>query len=108
MKTISAQQLKKKLDEKEGFVLVDVLSKESFDSKHIPGSINIPVGEIEERAPKEIKDKDKEVVVYCASESCQASPSAAKKLTEMGYKNVADFEGGLAGWEESGYKFEEM
>lgn len=105
MKTITAKELKKKLDGKKDFILIDVLSKESFDAKHIPGSINIPVGEIEQNAPKEFPDKGKEIIVYCASESCQASPNAARKLKEMGYKNVVDFEEGLAGWKEAGYKF---
>ena len=52
MKTISAQELKKKIDDKEDFVLVDVLSKESFEGKHVPSSKNILVSEIEDRAEK--------------------------------------------------------
>jgi len=107
MKTISAQELKKKIDDKEDFELVDVLGTESFKSKHIPTSKDIDVGEIEDRAEKELPDKNKEIIVYCASKTCQASPNAAKKLEEMGYTNVIDFEDGLAGWQDAGYKFEE-
>ena len=106
MKTISAQELKKKIDDKEDFELVDVLSKDSFEAKHIPGSKSIPVNELEERAPQELSDKDKETIVYCASKECQASPHTAKKLEELGYTNVADFEDGLAGWQDVGYEFE--
>ena len=106
MKTISAQELKKKIDDKEDFVLVDVLSKESFEGKHVPSSKNILVSEIEDKAEEELPDKNKLVVVYCSNTACTASPSAAAKLEEMGYTNVVDFESGLAGWEEAGFEFE--
>lgn len=106
MKTISAQELKEKLDSGADVEVINVLSKDSHETKHIPGSKNIPVDELEERAPKELPDKNKEVIVYCASKDCQASPNAAKKLEEMGYANVEDFEDGLAGWQEAGYEFE--
>jgi len=107
MKTISAEELKNKIGAKEDFVLVDVLSKESYEGKHIKTSINIPVDEIENRASSELPDKNKEIVVYCASTDCQASPRAAKKLEELGYTNVVDYEAGIAGWQDAGYNFEE-
>ena len=106
MKTITAEELKKKIDANEDFILVDVLSNESYEGKHLPKAINIPVGELKERAPNELQDKSKEIVVYCGSTQCHASPKAAKKLEELGYTNVADFESGLAGWQEAGYSFE--
>jgi len=106
MKNINAEELKKKIDANEDFILIDVLSKESFEAKHVPKSINITVDELEQRAANELTDKNKEIIVYCASTECQASPSAAKKLEEMGYTNVADFEAGLAGWQEAGYDFD--
>jgi len=106
MKIISAQELKKKIDDKEDFELVDVLSKESFEGKHVPSSKNISVSEIEDKAEEELPDKNKLVVVYCSNTACTASPSAAAKLEEMGYTNVVDFESGLAGWEEAGFEFE--
>ena len=106
MKTISAEELKKKIDAKEEFVLVDVLSKESFEGKHVPTSINIPVDEIENKSSSELADKNQEIVVYCASTDCHASPNAAKKVEELGYTNVVDFEAGIAGWQDAGYEFE--
>ena len=106
MKTITAEELKKKIDAKEDFILIDVLSKESFEGKHVSTSINIPVDEIENRSSSELPDKNKEIVVYCASTDCQASPRAAKKLVELGYTNVVDYEAGIAGWQDAGYQFE--
>lgn len=106
MKTISVEELKKKIDAKEDFILVNVLSKDSFEARHISTSINIPVDEIENRAPSELPDKNKEIIVYCASTECQASPRVAKKLEELGYTNVTDYEAGVAGWQEARYELE--
>ncbi|MBI5803526.1 rhodanese-like domain-containing protein [Candidatus Pacearchaeota archaeon] len=106
MKTISATELKKKINSKSKFIIVDVLPKESFELQHIPTAINIPLGEIGGRAQKELPNKKQEIIVYCSSSTCGASPTAGKMLESMGYKNVAHFKGGLAGWQEKGYKFE--
>jgi rhodanese-related sulfurtransferase len=105
MKIISAEKLKKKLDSGGNFKVVNVLSKDSYNATHIPGSINIPLNEIEKRAKKELPDKNQEIIVHCSSETCQASPAAAEKLKNMGYKNVVEFSGGIAGWQDAGYEF---
>ena len=106
MKTIKAEELKKKIDDGDDFILIDVLSAESYEGRHLPKAINITVDNIEKSSETELTDKNKEIVVYCASATCQASPSAAKKLEELGYTNVVDFEDGLAGWQDAGFEFE--
>ena len=106
METITTQELKQKIDSGNKFELIDVLPKESYEGRHLPKAKSIPVNELADRAEKELSDKEKEVVVYCASKECQASPTAAKKLIEMGYKKVVDFEDGLAGWQDAGFDFE--
>lgn len=104
--TISTQQLKNKLDAEEGTLLVDVLSENSFESLHIPGAINVPyeAGFVEKLEDVADISKDDEVIVYCASEECQASVNAASALEKAGYTNVIHYAGGLAGWQEAGNK----
>ena len=105
---ITREELKKKIDDRGDFVLIDVLGAMSYSERHLPGAINIPggsenfVAEVEKAAGG---DKSKEVIVYCGSFSCQASPAAAGKLADAGFTNVKDFKGGLADWEEGGYEF---
>ena len=107
--TITKDALKMKLDEGSDFFLIDVLGEMSYGERHLPGAINIPgggenfVAEVEKAVGS---DKSKEVIVYCSSFSCQASPAAASKLADAGFTNVVDFEGGLADWEDAGYSFE--
>ena len=88
------------LDRKEGFALVNVLGPEAFAKEHIPWSINIPRGKEDEFEAR--FEKQKEIVVYCASPECQASPSVARALAERGFTAVRDYEGGLKDWKAGG------
>ncbi|MFB3883291.1 MAG: rhodanese-like domain-containing protein [Armatimonadota bacterium] len=103
--TLTREQLKAMIEAKEEFVLVDVRFAESYEAEHLPGAINMPVNEIEALAPGRLA-LDARIVVYCASFQCTASPTAAAALEGLGYRNVADFEGGLADWKEAGYPTE--
>lgn len=108
MDTITREELKQMIDKNEDFTLIDVLSENSFLMGHITGSINIPVEDLnfKQTVADKIPIKDKKIVVYCASFECSASPKAARKLVEMGYKNVYDFEGGIKDWQDGGYPIE--
>lgn len=103
MKTIDAKEVQKKLISNDDVILINALGADSFRAKHIPGSLNIPAGKVEEIAEQVLPDKDQEIIVYCSSPSCTASPTAAKKLMNLGYTNVSDFEAGLTGWLKEGF-----
>ena len=60
---ISTSELQNKLDSKEKFLLVNALSDIEFKVEHIPGSINIPAGEIK-TTDKLPQDKETLVVFY--------------------------------------------
>jgi rhodanese-related sulfurtransferase len=44
--------------------LVEVLPAKEFGEEHIVGAINIPLKELDKRAPMEL-DRDRPVIVYC-------------------------------------------
>lgn len=104
VRSIDRDELEEKLENDE-VTLVNVLKREQFIEEHIPGSINIPLNRLEDRAEEQL-DPDEEIVVYCASTSCQASPKAWKLLDRMGYDNVWDYQEGLKGWKEAGNETE--
>jgi len=87
-----------------GFALVNVLGEDAFREQHIPGSINIPKGEEEEFERR--FNKDKEIIVYCASPDCDASPTVARELTDRGFDSIRDYEAGMSEWKEAGYPVE--
>lgn len=93
-KTITTEEGKKMIDEEEVKV-VDVRTKEEYESGHIPGAILIPNETISENLPQELPDLKEKIVVYCRSG--RRSDEAAKKLADLGYENIFDM-GGLNDW----------
>ena len=103
---ITREELKRKLDAEDDFVLVEALPRKYWAKGHIPGALNIPHDQVEALAPELLPDKDREVVVYCASTACQNSKIAAGTLTDLGYSKVLEFVEGKADWEAAGYPLE--
>ncbi len=103
---ITREELKRKLDADEEFVLVEALPRKYWAKGHFPGALNIPHDQIEALAPELLPDKDREVVVYCASTTCQNSEIAAESLTDLGYSKVLEYVEGKADWEAAGYPLE--
>jgi rhodanese-related sulfurtransferase len=103
--TIAREQLRAKIDSGADFVLIDVLSPESYARRHLPGAVNIPLSALDAGTTR-LLDKQRETVVYCASFEGQASVVAAQRLEELGFKRVLEFAGGVADWEDAGYPFE--
>jgi rhodanese-related sulfurtransferase len=62
-RTIGRDEVRRLLSEEEA-QLVEVLPAEDFAEEHIVGAINIPLKELEIRAPREL-DRERPVVVYC-------------------------------------------
>ena len=45
-------------------------------------------------------------MVYCYDLKCSASPKAAEKMDELGYRDVFDYEAGKMDWKEAGLPVE--
>ncbi|QGU96854.1 rhodanese-like domain-containing protein [Clostridium bovifaecis] len=93
--SITPEEAKKRLDSKEEIILIDVRSKEEYESGHIEGAMLIPVDTIEIEAEKKLKDKEVPIFVYCRSGN--RSAIAANILASLEYKNVYDL-GGINDW----------
>jgi rhodanese-related sulfurtransferase len=102
MNLISGEELKQKIDRGDKFKLVNALGEWAFNAKHIPGSINI--SKIED-AKKRLNPGD-EIIIYCSNPSCIASIIGYQLLTNMGYKNVRRYAGGIEDWQNAGYPLE--
>ncbi len=88
-----------------GVTLVDVRETEEWDRGHIPGAVHVPRGYLESRIDAAVADRDKPVVLYCASG--QRSALAAHTLKELlGFSDVRSMTGGITLWKDRGYKVE--
>ena len=64
MKTINREDLKAKIDRGDDFVLLEVLSEQSYRRGHLPGAIRFSGrGTI----PNLLSDKTTEVIAYCSN-----------------------------------------
>jgi len=92
---INQEQLLSKYDDKKAnYYLVDVRSPAEFADHHIPGSVNIPIEDLEMHL-KEIP-KDRPIITICQYGATR-SPQAETFLREKGYQ--ADcLQGGLLRW----------
>jgi rhodanese-related sulfurtransferase len=101
-RTMSQRYLRQLMDRKVKMIVIDVLDAEQFSESHLPGAINIPLGdEFELAVAAEVPDKHSKVVVYSEGGSCGDSTRAANRLAAMGYELVADFKGGKMAWREA-------
>jgi ArsR family transcriptional regulator len=81
---------------REGLVTVlDVRPADEFAVGHVPGAINIPLGELEARLAE--LDPSQEVVAYCRGAYCVLSFEAVAMLRRRGFK-VRRLEDGLPEW----------
>jgi phage shock protein E len=71
---------------REGAMLVDVRSRAEFGGGHLRGAINLPLDELELRVLEVAKEKNRPVLLHCASG--MRSAMACRKLRSMGYPDV--------------------
>lgn len=103
---IDRESLRRRLEEGSELVLVDALAPLSYAARHLPGAINIPPARVDELAGSRIPDLNTEIVVYCADAGCDASVDVARRLLELGYRNVRHYSGGKRDWTDAGLRLE--
>jgi molybdopterin/thiamine biosynthesis adenylyltransferase/rhodanese-related sulfurtransferase len=104
IKLVSLDELKRRLEARENYVLVDVREKDETRQGFIPGAVLIPRAFLESQAEQKLRDKDAKIVVYCAAGN--RSAFAAKLLGEMGYQNVESANPGFTRWKDMRYPVE--
>jgi len=91
---IGPREVKKMIDEKQPFVLIDVREPHEFQICRIPGSTLIPLGEIPKRMHE--LDSASEIVVHCRSG--QRSARAVEFLMKAGFQKIYNLKGGILAW----------
>ena len=94
-KRISMDEAKALMEESEGYILLDVRTKEEYESGYIPGAINIPLSDINGNVVSSLPDKSRMILVYCRSGN--RSRQASDKLSRLGYTNIIEI-GGINSW----------
>jgi rhodanese-related sulfurtransferase len=96
---VSLAYIKKLMDEKADFVLVDARPERTFEKGTIPGAINISDSKFDKLAPSMLPaDKNKTLIFFCGGLKCDLSSKSATKAKALGYKNVFVFPEGEPAW----------
>jgi rhodanese-related sulfurtransferase len=103
---ITRNELETRLNARAPLVLLEALPPGYFQDKHLPTARNMPHDQVRQLAATMLPEKSAEIVVYCASPTCQNSQIAANVLSSLGYPNVSVFRGGKQEWEDAGLPFE--
>jgi rhodanese-related sulfurtransferase len=104
MKQIDRSTLQQRLGKA---TLVEALPDKYWRDWHLPGAKHLPHDQVRQLAAHVLPDRDAEIIVYCASATCQNSHLAARVLAQMGYVNVAVYAGGKQEWQEAGLAVEQ-
>ena len=105
-KLVNALEVRERLQTKPAPVLVEALPEKYFQDRHLPGAINLPHDSGDAEIRRVLPNLETEVIVYCASGPCQNSGILARRLQDLGFVHVLDFDEGKDGWERAGYDFE--
>jgi sulfur-carrier protein adenylyltransferase/sulfurtransferase len=92
--TMSPHELKRKMDAREPFELIDVREAFEYEIARIGGAKLIPLGEIAERVNE--LQRERPIVVHC--HSGRRSAEAVRLLQKRGFANIFNLEGGIDAW----------
>lgn len=101
--TITAEELKAKIDNNDPVTIIDVRGAEGYAASNttIKGAFHFKVRRIRSRlkyAPLKDLPKDREIVTYCACPADESSITAATTLQEAGFTRVRVLKGGWSEW----------
>jgi rhodanese-related sulfurtransferase len=98
--SISPEKVCKFIAARKDLILLDVRTREEFNGTSdenfgtLKNAINIPIQELENRLSELKLYKDKTILVFCSHS--HRSPRASYLLTQNGFKNVVNMEGGMS------------
>src|SRR5881275_214752 len=92
----NVDEVKKRMDRGDKFLLVDVREESEFAKDHLPGAIHLGKGVIERDIEQRIPDTNTELILYCGGGF--RSALAADNLQKLGYTTVLSMDGGIRGW----------
>lgn len=94
-KDISSTELNNIIKNNKDILLLDVRTKEEYNTMNIPNSINIPLNSLEYNLDDILSHTDKDIVIYCRSG--KRSITAAYILNQNGFKHIYNLKQGIIG-----------
>jgi rhodanese-related sulfurtransferase len=102
---IKSAELQQRLASGASPIIVDVRQPEEFTAPpgHLPGAVNVPLGELAQRT-SDLAARKQPIVVVCKTD--RRSARAATDLAAAGLRDVSVLRGGTDGWHQRGLALE--
>ncbi len=100
VKETNVEEVKRRMDAGEKFLLVDVREDNEWANGHLPRAIHMGRGIIERDIEMAVPDTGTKMILYCGGGF--RSALVADNLQKMGYTNVESMDGGWKGWVAAG------
>lgn len=100
VKETNVADVKRRMQNGERFLLVDVREDGEWAKGHLPGAVHMGRGVIERDIEVKVPDSGAKMILYCGGGF--RSALVADNLQKMGYRNVESMDGGWRGWNEAG------
>lgn len=102
LEPVEAEDLLERI--KDGLVIVlDVRPADEYAAGHVPGSVNVPMKELEKQIKK--LDNKKEIIAYCRGPYCVLSYDTVALLRNKGFK-ARRLKDGMPEWKRAGLPVE--
>lgn len=96
---VTVEEAKSLVESNISLIIVDVRTREEYDSGHIEGAILIPVSELEGRINE--LSKEEELLIYCRTGN--RSSNSVNILKANGYTKIFHMNDGIIAWIQAGY-----
>lgn len=94
VRTLNSAEFRSEMEQSKSKLLIDVREPAEYKSGFIPGAVNIPLSQLEQRISDIPKDRD--LLLYCRSG--MRSKNAARILLKHGYTRLVNLQGGVSSW----------
>jgi len=100
VKETNVEDVKRRMENGEKFLLVDVREDNEWEKGHVPGAVHMGKGVIERDIEVQVPEATTKMILYCGGGF--RSALVAENLQKMGYINVESMDGGWRGWVAAG------
>jgi rhodanese-related sulfurtransferase len=104
MSSITPEALAARVASEAGLAIVDVRTAREYRAGHVPGAVNVPLGEIGRRIDEIPGGPASEVIVYCGHGP--RAWMAAAALRRHGFQRVTLLRGHWTAWRRAGLSSE--
>ena len=101
---IRPEDARERLAEPDAPVLIDVRTDRERGTSYIPGSVHLPMADVESRLAEVAPDQSRPIITYCATgvRSLRILPT----LAALGHGDAVSMAGGIVAWQALGYPTE--